>query len=171
MDQKQYEVMTKIMEMSREFADKMFILMSIAGLFDQKYQLKVEIGNHTHNPDAHWMESAELDRKFTDFYQNEGDDASEYYATRMLQVKRTRKGWVIYGDPKGKSGFIPENDGIPDGYDLNGAESGVYPAGETAEQNAPSGNDSLWFHDDDGDPPMVCRGDLNGSMAESGSSS
>ena len=167
MDQKQYEVMTQIMKESRNFANRMFILMSKYGLFDQKYQLSLEVGNHTHNPGTGWESSIELAKDIRDFYKEPGDDTRGYYWTRMLHVRKEKEGWEIYSDPQFKIGTIQEDDALPQDTDLCGAESGVYPAGETAEQNAPSGNDSLWFHDDDGDPPMVCRGDLNDSMAES----
>ena len=161
MDQKQYEVMSLIMAKGRKFLDEIYKMMSETGLLDQKYEVELEIKNYESiDIGCKYLLSVEV-MKARQF--DETDDA---YSKRLEQWNKDGKGWEFWNDPLGKSGPVPEDDGIPQGFDLNGAESGVYPAGEASESNAPLNNGVMWFHDDGGDPPMVCRGDLNG-MAES----
>lgn len=162
MDQKQYEVMSLIMAKGRKFLDEIYKLMSETGLLDGKFDVQFQIKNYEAiDIGCDYLLSIELEKSH-DF----DEDRTEYWK-RLEQWNKDGKGWVFCNDPLGKNGSVPEDDGIPQDTDLCGAESGTYPAGETPEQNAPSGNGSLWFHDDDGDPPMVCGGDLNDSMAES----
>jgi len=162
MDQKQYEVMSLIMAKGRKFLDEIYKLMSDSGLLDEKYEVHFEISNTEKvGIGCDYLKEIELIRNY------HFEDGSSRMNNSLSHWDKDGKGWVFWNDPLGKNGPVPDDDGIPQDTDLCGAESGTYPAGETPEQNAPSGNGSLWFHDDDGDPPMVCRGDLNGSMAES----
>ena len=162
MDQKQYEVMSLIMAKGRRFLDEIYKLMSDNGLLDENYEARFMIDNCKKiDLGCEYLSCVEVIKNFRH------SESKERWSSRTEQWNKDGKGWKYQHDPLGKTGSIPEDDGIPQDADLCGAESGTYPTGEASEQNAPSGNGSLWFHDDDGDPPMVCRGDLNDSMAES----
>ena len=86
----------------------------------------------------------------------------------MSQWHKDEEGWVIMSDPCRKIGTVPEDKDLSDlpFTDIGGEETGCTETGEIATDAGRSGNGSLWFRYDDGDIPMVCRGDLNG-MAES----
>lgn len=162
MDQKQYEVMSLIMAKGRKFLDEIYKLMSDNGLLDGNYEARFMIDNCKKvDIGCEYLSYVEVIKNI------HHSESEERWSSRTEQWNKDGKGWVFWNDPLGKNGPVPENDGIPQDTDLCGTESGGYPAGEAPEQNAPSGNGSLWFHDDDGDPPMVCGGDLNDSMAES----
>ena len=161
MDKKQYDAMSMIMAKGRKFLDEIYKLMSESGLIDGKFDVEFQIKNYESiDIGCDYLLSIELEKSLLF-----DEDDTEYWK-RLEQWNKDGKGWEFWNDPLGKSGPVPEDDGVPQGFDLNGAESGVYPAGEASESNAPLNNGVMWFHDDDGDPPMVCRGDLNG-MAES----
>lgn len=156
MDQKQYEVMSLIMAKGRKFLDEIYKIMSDNGLLDEKYCVDFEIVNRECQPiDCDYLSAIELKVSF------DHDDSAMTWNRRMEQWNKDGKGWTIINDPIREMLTVPEDDDSETGSDGNGEESGVHPEGETAEQNAPSWNDSLWFHDDDGGPPMVCGGNLN----------
>ena len=158
MDNKQYEVMSLIMAKGRKFLDEIYKIMSDNGLLDEKYCVEFEIVNREDRDfdfKCDYLSTIEMRVDYAH------DDTKATWERRMEQWSRDGKGWVIMNDPICESGAIPDDDGIPKGSYISGAESGVYPATEASEQNAPSGNGSMWFHDDDGDPPMVCGGNLN----------
>ena len=166
MDQKQYEAMKIIAAKGRKFLDEIYQLMSDSGLLDEKYGASFSISN---------MECVDIDCSILsdiEVIQNYHFNKSmKRWTDRLSQWNKDGKGWVIYNDPCGESGTVPEYDDSKTGSDISGTKSGVHPEGKAEEPVATSDNGNMWFHDDDGDPPMVCRGDLNDSMAESGSSS
>ena len=162
MDQKQYEVMSLIMAKGRKFLDEIYKIMFDNGLLDEKYCIDLEIVNRECQPiDCDYLSAIELRVSF------DHDDSATTWNRRMEQWNKDGKGWTIINDPIREMLTVPEYDDSETGSDGNGEESGVIPEGKTEEPAAASGNDSLWFHDDGGDPPMVRRGDLNGSVAES----
>ena len=166
MDKKQYEVMNLIMTKGRKFLDEIYQLMSDNGLLDEKYCIDLEIVNRElQQIDCDYLSSIELRKSF------DHDDSSATWNRRMEQWNKDGKGWTIINDPIREMLTVPEDDDSETGSDGSGEESGIPSERKPEGQNAPSDNGSMWFHDDDGDPPMVCRGDLNDSMAESGSSS
>ena len=165
MDKKQYEVMSMIMEKGRKFLDEIFHMMQDHGLTDNGFELHMCI-DETHdikdNLGCDYLLSVELSKDCR-YVSRE-----EYRTSKMDQWNKDGKGWVIMHDPCRESGTVPEDKDLSDlpFTDIGGEETDDPAAGETAEENVGFGNCSLWFHDDGGDPPMVCRGDLNG-MAES----
>lgn len=165
MDKKQYEVMSLIMAKGRKFLDEIYGLMKENGLLDQKYTARFGIGNYEKVEGlGDWLRTAELVLS-CDF-----SDYDERRASEMEQWNEDEKGWRILNDPICKSGFLPKDtdlSDLPSGvFGISEPESNYPAAGETATDAGRSGNGSLWFRDDGGDIPMVCRGDLNG-MAES----
>ena len=165
MDQKQYEVMSMIMEKGRKFLDEIYKLMSDNGLLDENYEARFMIDNCKKiDLGCEYLSCVEVIKNF------HHSESEERWSSRTEHWNKDGKGWVIMHDPLGKTGSVPEDDclsGLPF-TDIGGKETDDPATGETAEADVESGNGSLWFHDDGGDPPMVCRGDLNG-MAESDS--
>ena len=158
MDKKQYEVMSVIMAKGRKFLDEIYGLMKENGLLDQKYNARFSIGNYekVEGLCCDWLRSAELVLA-CDF-----SDYEERRASEMEQWNEDEKGWRILNDPICKSGFLPKIIELSDlpFTDIGGEEEVEPEDGETATDAGRSGNGSLWFRDDDGDIPMVCRGDL-----------
>lgn len=162
MDQKQYEVMSLIMANGRKFLDEIYKLMSDNGLLDENYEARFMIDNCKKiDLGCEYLSCVEVIKNVRH------SESEERWSLRTEQWNKDGKGWVFCNDPLGKSGHVPENDGMPQRSVISATQDIIYTAGEAPEQDAPSGNGSLWFHDDDGDPPMVCGGDLNDSMAES----
>lgn len=166
MDKKQYEVMSLIMAKGRRFLDEIYGLMKENGLLDQKYTTRFGIGNYEKVDGlCDWIRSAEL------VLSSDFSDYEERRASEMEQWNDDEKGWRIINDPICKSGPLPKDidlSDLPSGvFGISEPESNGPATGETAEAVAEPGNGSMWFSADDNDPPMVCRGDLNGSMAES----
>ena len=159
MDKKQYEVMSLIMAKGRKFLDEIFGLMKENGLLDKKYTAHFCIGNYeTVDGIGDLIKSAEL------VLSCDHSDYDERRASEMEQWNEDEKGWRIVNDPICKSGFLPKDidlSDLPSGiFRSNGQESNYPATGETAKDAGRSGNGSMWFRDDGGDPPMVCGSDL-----------
>lgn len=164
MDKKQYEVMNMIMTKGRKFLDEIYQLMSNNGLLDEKYCVDFEIVNREDREFDFKCDYLSTIEMRVDYVH---DDTKTTWERRMEQWSRDGKGWVIMNDPICESGIVPEDYDSETGSDGSGEESGIHSEGNPEGQNAPSDNGSMWFHDDDGDPPMVCRGDLNDGVVES----
>lgn len=159
MDKQQYEVMSLIMAKGRKFLDEVFHMMQDHGLTDKGIELHMCI-DETHdikdNLGCDYLLSVELSRDCR-YVSRE-----EYGTSKMAQWNKDGKGWVIMDDPCRKIGTVPKDKDLSDlpFTDIGGEETDDPATGETAEADVESGNGSLWFHDDDGDIPMVCGSDL-----------
>ena len=161
MDQKQYEVMSLIMAKGRKFLDEIYKIMSDNGLLDEKYEVRFEVSNTEKiGIGCDYLKEVEIMKNYR------FEDGLTRAKNRLSHWDKDGKGWVVWNDPCGESGTVPEDDGIPQDTDLCGTESGVCETGEAPEQNAPYCNGYLWLHNDDYDPPMVCGGNLNDSVAD-----
>lgn len=163
MDKQQYENMQKIMTISRKFCDRMRKFMDECGLLEQGFQFEIDIHNakYGNDDDGIFLASVELEKCISKV------DIDEYHATKFDQWKYEKKGWMVHDDPLAKATTVPED------TDVSDIPFGIYDkgtqdrTGEAATDACGSGDIVLWFRDDDGDPPMVCRGDLNDDLAES----
>ena len=159
MDKQQYDAMSMIMEKGRKFLDEIFHMMQDHGLTDNGFELHMGI-DETHDIKdtlgCDHLLSVELSKDCR-YVSRE-----EYNTSKMCQWNKDEKGWVITDDPFRQIGTVPEDKDLSDlpFTDIGGEETDDPATGETAEADVESGNGSLWFRDDDGDPPMVCRGDL-----------
>ena len=159
MDKQQYDAMSMIMEKSRKFLDEVFHMMQDHGLADNGFELHMCI-DETHDIknvlECDHLLSVELSKDCRYVSKD------EYRTSNMDQWNKDGKGWVIMYDPCRKSGTVPEDNDLSDlpFTDIGGEETDDPATGETAKDAGRSGNGSLWFRDDDGDIPMVCRGDL-----------
>lgn len=159
MDKQQYDAMSMIMEKGRKFLDEVFHMMQDHGLTDQGYEMELRIdetGGIKESLKCDYLLSVQLGKD------SRSVSIEEYRATTMDQWNKDGKGWVIMYDPCRQSGIVPEDKDLSDlpFTDIGGEETDCPATGETATDAGGSGNVSLWFRDDDGDPPMVCRGDL-----------
>lgn len=159
MDKKQYLAMATIMQESRNFAMRMFSVLQNAGLVDKRlYHLKLDIGVIPYKDKQ--LCSIELAPSL-------GVENADWFSDGMKQNYFQLKGWEIDRDPFGKSGTVPL-DICPFGMPNIICADGGCPNYEKAERDETEPCDrGMWFSADDNDPPVVCRGDLNGSMAES----
>ena len=163
MDKQQYENMQKVMAISRIFCDRMRKFMDDCGLLEQGFQFEIDIHNALYGDgeDGFFHASVELCKSISKV------DIDEYHATRFDQWKYEKRGWMVQNDPLAKATTLPDD------TDVSDLPFGIYDkgtqdrTGETATDAFGSGDIVLWFRDDDGDPPMVCRGDLNDDLAES----
>jgi len=163
MDKQQYENMQKVMAISRIFCDRMRKFMDECGLLEQGFQFEIDIHNALYGDgeDGLFHASVELCKSISKV------DIDEYHATRFDQWKYEKRGWMVHDDPLAKAATLPED------TDVSDLPFGIYDkgtqdrTGETATDACGSGDIVLWFRDDGGDPPMVCRGDLNDDLAES----
>lgn len=159
MDNQQYEVMSMIMEKGRKFLDEIFHMMQDHGLTDNGFELHMCIGD-THDIKGtlgcDYLLSVELSKDCR-YVSRE-----EYGTSKMDQWNKDGKGWVIMDDPCRESGTVPEDKDLSDlpFTDIGGEETDDPATGETATDTGRSGNGSMWFRDDGGDPPMVCGSDL-----------
>ena len=161
MDKKQYEVMSLIMAKGRRFLDEIYKLMSDNGLLDENYEARFMIDNCKKvDIGCEYLSCVEVIKNV------HHSESEERWSSRTEQWNKDGKGWKYQHDPLGKTGYVPEDDDLS-GDPFGKPESNDPATGETAEADVESGNCSMWFSADDNDPPMVCRGDLNGSMAES----
>lgn len=163
MDKQQYENMQKVMAISRIFCDRMRKFMDDCGLLEQGFQFEIDIHNAKYgdDDDGNFLASVELSKSITKV------DIDEYHATKFNQWKYEKRGWMVHDDPLAKAATLPDD------TDVSDLPFGIYDkgtqdrTGETATDAFGSGDIVLWFRDDGGDPPMVCRGDLNDDLAES----
>ncbi len=165
MDKLQYDTMSMIMEKGRKFLDEIFHMMQDHGLTEQGYEVELRIdetGGIKDSLKCNYLLSVDINKDIRSVSRD------EYHRTAMGQWNKDGKGWVIMHDPRREIGTVPEDKDLSDlpFTDIGGQETDDPATGETAKDAGRSGNGSLWFRDDDGDIPMVCRGDLNG-MAES----
>ena len=160
MDKKQYEAMNLIMAKGRKFLDEIFGLMKENGLLDENYEARFMIDNCKKiDIGCEYLSCVELIKNV------HHAESEERWSSRTEQWNKDGKGWKYQHDPHGETGSVPEDDDLS-GNPFEKPESNYPATGETAEAVVESGNGSMWFSADDNDPPMVCRGDLNG-MAES----
>ena len=170
MDQKQYDAKELLAEKCRKFLDEVYRFMEQNGLLSDQHDVTLSIRNYEtlETLECKYLKDVIIEKSYNVFGMDFQKEKMEYW-------DKDGKGWVIMSDPHGKSGIISKHEFEIDyseiESELREMESRECPEGKTEEPTTPSGNDSLWFHDDDGDPPMVCRGDLNDSVVESGSSS
>jgi len=157
MDQKQYLAMSEIMADCREFAIHMYRKMMEAGImFKGNYHLTMDIGRRK---TGEKIQNATIELASDPLDEN-------WYQDRMEQENISMEGWLIRNDPIAKSGTVPFII-CPFSSKVCGKPEGSCEA-RTADCAAKSDADNpgMWFSNADGDPPMVCGGNLNDSVAD-----
>lgn len=158
MDRKQYLAMAEIMGECREFSARMFAKMMKAGIICHgNYHLKLDIGR---------IRTFDGKIRNISIGLESAPSAKDWLENRMEQEELLTEGWVVKHDPITKDGTTPFR--ICPFYEpICGKPEGTCEARGTARTEKTHNCDSgMWFHDDDGDLPMVDRGGVNGNLAD-----